>query len=341
MPIQVICTVCGKVSLYKPSIAYRIANPFICRKCRHDNPKIVTMTCVDCGKTRTAPRSAFKQPPETYRCKPCNCKFMAKDPQWLVNKTNSNREIAKNPIWKENHANAMKELPLDPEWNKHVKEGVLNSWKKPERLEKHKNSMRDHPTWLNSIKAAALIRKDNPVWRANNKKALQKLHRDPEFRKSQLIGAQCFETRKKLSMAYQGITNEEDWPGFLKVIDSKYCGKWSDPKYKVRKRVRSFFNDTCIICHKTTKENDGRHMSVHHILRKKDACCDGDKSDWIFASLCKSCHAKSHNTYAEQLLREIVALEYGGKCMLSLSEYNQLYSNGSDLDKKWGWSNGS
>jgi len=142
-----------------------------------------------------------------------------------------------------------------------------------------------------------------------------------------------------MSMAKQGITDESEWPGFVNVGD--YCDKWSDPKYKVRKRVRARFNDRCIICGKTREQNGGVRMGVHHLYRKKDACCAGDKVDWLFATLCPVCHGKyGHNAEGTLLIREILALQWGNKTLLSLEEYNELYPNGSDGDKRWGLSNG-
>jgi hypothetical protein len=145
--------------------------------------------------------------------------------------------------------------------------------------------------------------------------------------------------RKSVSAAHQGVSIE-DWLDFAK--NGKYCGLWSNPKYKVRKRVRARFDDRCILCGKTRLQNDDIHMSVHHVYRNKDACCEGKRSEWLFATLCKHCHGKSgHNEEWIQRIREIIAFEYGNKCMLSLEEYNELYPNGSEGDKKWGNRNGT
>jgi endogenous inhibitor of DNA gyrase (YacG/DUF329 family) len=144
-----------------------------------------------------------------------------------------------------------------------------------------------------------------------------------------------FETRKKISYLQLGIS-EDEWQGF--VSTHQYCYKWTDPILKVRKRVRAFFNDTCVICGRTKEENGGAHMSVHHVGRDKSACCEGIKSDWLFVTTCK--HHHKHDPTSQQTFREIIALQYGGKCMLTLNDYNLLYPNGGETDNQWGWRNG-
>jgi hypothetical protein len=147
-----------------------------------------------------------------------------------------------------------------------------------------------------------------------------------------------YETRKRMSMAQQGITNEAEWQGFVTI--GEYCAKWTDPRLKVRKRVRAWYQGKCF-CGKTREQNKNHRMSVHHVSRNKDACCNEDKSDWIFVTLCTSCHNKyGHSKVFEQTLREYIALQYGGKCMYTLEEYNKLFPEGSEQDREWGGSNG-
>jgi hypothetical protein len=146
-----------------------------------------------------------------------------------------------------------------------------------------------------------------------------------------MIGKQAtYETRKKLSIIRLGIT-ETEWLDFAK--NDKYCGKWTDPKYKIRKRARARTGDICIICGKPYECNNNQHMSVHHVYRKKDACCEGNETDWLFATLCKECHGKhGHNVKGTQKILDIIEREYGNKTLLSLDEYNLLYPNGSEGD---------
>jgi hypothetical protein len=142
-------------------------------------------------------------------------------------------------------------------------------------------------------------------------------------------------TRKKLSMHNMGIKNELDWPGFSAL--GQYCEKWVDPRLKIRKRVRAYQGDKCIICGKTANEL-GYHGIVHHVGKNKDACCNTDKSTWLFVVVCKKHH--THDEESKQTFKEIIALQYGGKCMYTLDGYNKLYPHGSNSDKQWGRSNG-
>ena len=145
--------------------------------------------------------------------------------------------------------------------------------------------------------------------------------------------------RIKMSIAHQGVT-EEEWKGFSSLRG--YCPKWTDPLLKVRKRVRANYNNSCILCHKTMEENNGSFMSVHHVTRKKDSCCEGDKGDWLFATLCGTCHSKyGRDVDFENELRIIILRDYDGKCMPTLDEYRKLYPDGTNGDRLWGSRNGS
>ena len=145
--------------------------------------------------------------------------------------------------------------------------------------------------------------------------------------------------RMKMSASHQGIP-EEDWKRFATA--GVYCKKWTDPILKIRKRVRARYGNKCIFCRAGIEDNDNKHMSVHHVTRDKSTCCNNNKSGWLFATLCKSCHAREGNKPEfETRLRETIALEYGNKCMLSLEEYNIRYPNGSLLDQQWGRRSGT
>lgn len=146
-------------------------------------------------------------------------------------------------------------------------------------------------------------------------------------------------TRIKMSASHQGVS-EEDWIQFSSV--GVYCKKWTDPHLKIRKRVRARYGNVCIFCRKGVADNDNKHMSVHHVTRDKSVCCDGNKSEWLFATLCKTCHSREGNKPEfETRMREIIALEYENKCMLSLLEYNEKYPHGSLADQQWGKRNGT
>ncbi len=144
--------------------------------------------------------------------------------------------------------------------------------------------------------------------------------------------------RIKMSCSHLGIS-ESEWNGF--AATGNYCEKWTDPILKVRKRVRAFFGDTCVLCSKTHKDNGNHFMSVHHVTSDKSVCCEGSKEDWLFVTLCHNCHSKEgYKEETEIALRKMISEKFGGKCMLTLSEYNELYPDGSEGDKQWGKRNG-
>jgi hypothetical protein len=165
----------------------------------------------------------------------------------------------------------------------------------------------------------------------------------PDYTKQKLaeqrIGQKIpHDIRVKMSCSHLGIS-ESEWNGFAAI--GNYCEKWTDPILKVRKRVRAFFGDTCVLCSKTHKDNNDHFMSVHHVMSDKSACCDGSKEDWLFVTLCHNCHSKKgYQKETEDLLKNMISGKFGGKCMLTLSEYNELYPDGSEGDKQWGKRNG-
>lgn len=276
------------------------------------NPKEIRY-CVDCGNPSTLKYPyRFTQPKEKYRCSKCATNYTKRDPkkyqEWRKRTKNTITEKYKDPVYKENQKN-----------------GIINKYKDPKFYE--------------NIKNGAKKRNEDPLYRKKIKNAAQKRSKDPIWRAKQRITAQAKERRIKISATSLGIKVEE-WNGFAYAHD--YCEKWSDPKLKIRKRVRARYNDMCVLCHKTYKQNNNRHMHVHHINRNKNACCKGEKNDWLFATLCDKCHGKyGKSTYYKYNLMEIISIEYGNKCMLSLEEYNKLYPDGSESDRKWGISNGS
>ncbi len=112
---------------------------------------------------------------------------------------------------------------------------------------------------------------------------------------------------KNRSINYKG-EKASAWRGGVSF--EPYC-----PKFNVefRSRVRAFFNYRCVVCGLTEEEN-GKHLSVHHINYNKKACCDN--SPKLFAALCHSCHSKTNHNRDEwnRYLNDLIISEYGGRC---------------------------
>lgn len=142
------------------------------------------------------------------------------------------------------------------------------------------------------------------------------------------------ETKSKISEKMSGERHPQ-WKGG--VSSEPYCPKWTNPTLKIRKRVRAFFANTCLLCNANKHENKNRNMSVHHVTGDKSACCNGDSKEWLFATLCTRCHnTRGSKPDTEVTLRNIITIRYGGKCMYSLEEYNRLFPDGSDSDRQFG-----
>ena len=102
-----------------------------------------------------------------------------------------------------------------------------------------------------------------------------------------------------------------------------YCSRWTA---ELRRRIRAFGQDRCMVCGKTYAENGNKHMSCHHTDYDKNSCCTKDKR--YFAPLCVSCHGKtgveSDRAFWEYALRRIADEMYGGKTYYTASEIEAM-----------------
>jgi hypothetical protein len=127
------------------------------------------------------------------------------------------------------------------------------------------------------------------------------------------------ETRLKMSLNHSQCSGEKNtnWQGGISF--KPYCPKFNED---LRKRVRDFFNNQCILCGKSKDEN-GENLSVHHVEYNKNACCDGKLA--CFAALCHKCHTKTTKSYNRQswenILHIIIDYLYDGKSYYTKSEY--------------------
>jgi hypothetical protein len=107
----------------------------------------------------------------------------------------------------------------------------------------------------------------------------------------------------------ESITGENShfWQGGVSF--EPYCPLWTK---ELRRRIRSFFKNECVICGKTTKENK-KQLCCHHVTYNKMSCCDGKPVH--FAALCVSCHARTNNNRErwELILHRIIDEIYDGK----------------------------
>lgn len=124
------------------------------------------------------------------------------------------------------------------------------------------------------------------------------------------------ETKRKLSQLASCRVGEKNshWRGGRSF--EPYCPKFNTD---LRRRVRSFFEERCVLCGNPRKEG-GRDLHVHHVEYNKEACCDGLPVH--FAALCHSCHSKTNNDRErwEAMLHRIIDEIYDGRSYYTKEE---------------------
>lgn len=115
-------------------------------------------------------------------------------------------------------------------------------------------------------------------------------------------------------------------PNYRPDAQRQYCEKWTAD---LRRRVRAFFNNTCMMCGVTQDEyytNSGKPklLHVHHVNYNKNQCCD-ESVPRLLIPLCVSCHNKTtvKREIWEPILTKLIMNNYGGKCFYTKEEYKQ------------------
>lgn len=113
--------------------------------------------------------------------------------------------------------------------------------------------------------------------------------------------------------------NSRFWKGGISF--EPYCPKFNED---LRKRVRSFFNNECIICGRKKEDNNNKNLSVHHVSYDKMICCNNKPV--LFAALCQSCHIKTNfdREKWEAILYRIINEIYNGKSCYTKEEYKKI-----------------
>lgn len=124
------------------------------------------------------------------------------------------------------------------------------------------------------------------------------------------------ERKEKMSAAARkriGPKNHQ-WKGGVSF--EPYCPLFNDD---LRRRVRSFFKNKCVLCGKEEPA-----LCVHHVDYDKYVCCNGNPP--LFVALCRRCHIRTNNDRERWALffNEFIYLQYGGKCYYTKQEYENL-----------------
>ena len=125
------------------------------------------------------------------------------------------------------------------------------------------------------------------------------------------------EQKAKISEASRGERNAR-WLGGISF--EPYCPKFNN---NLKRRIRAFFDDQCVLCGKTAKEN-GRLLCCHHVEYNKQACCDGKPIH--FTALCMKCHNKTNGdrTRWEDMIHRIIDEIYDGRSYFTKEEWEKL-----------------
>lgn len=166
----------------------------------------------------------------------------------------------------------------------------------------------------------------------------------------------------KISMGHQGITNREDWEGYVK--EQSYCGIFT-PEFKMRQYEVTGYK--CLMCGEILD-----HPECHHVYWQKSSCCQNvdeigelyfnifgekvnpeillisDKEKELeyglnkFATLCSSCHGKvkgskngkSRIDYIREI-ENIINTQYNGRSYYTKEEYwgNGYYHKQDGVEK--------
>ena len=133
------------------------------------------------------------------------------------------------------------------------------------------------------------------------------------------------ESKQKMSASRLGKNIGDKNPGWKGGISFEpYCPKFNGD---LKRRVRHFFDNSCLLCGKSRHEN-GQELSVHHVEYNKNACCDGKLV--TFASLCRKCHSKTSGKNRqtwEDMLHVIIDYLYEGKSYYTKDEYEVIRKN--------------
>lgn len=110
-------------------------------------------------------------------------------------------------------------------------------------------------------------------------------------------------------------------PNYRPDAERRYCEKWTPD---LRRRVREFFNNTCMICG-IHQNNCKTLLHVHHVNYNKKQCCD-ENIPRLLIPLCKSCHTQTtvKREFWEPILTNLIMNCYNGRCYYTKEEYKKL-----------------
>jgi hypothetical protein len=177
------------------------------------------------------------------------------------------------------------------------------------------------PEWREKLRQARLGKKATPETR-------KKMSESRSGENNSFFGRSHSDETKRYVSDYRiknGIASGKNNPMYINGSSYEpYCKKFN-PEF--RRRVRSFFKDTCQMCGHVHTRGE-KNMTVHHVNFRKDSCCSTDVVP-LFVTVCtgekgnRSCHAKTNHDrdYWEICFTQLIRNKYDGKCYLTKEEY--------------------
>jgi len=201
-----------------------------------------------------------------------------------------------------------------------VRKGRPHSKEHSENIGKSLKGRVITPEWREKLRIAALNRKLDPETKERMKKKMseKKTGANNNFYGRKHSKETCdYISRYRIE---NGIAAGKNNPMYIDGSSFfPYCEKFNN---EFRRRVRSFFNNTCQLCGHVVQPGE-KNMAVHHVNYRKDSCCN-DKVVPLFVTVCPDkCHQKTNwdRDYWEICFTQLIKNKYGGKCYFSKEEY--------------------
>lgn len=264
--------------------------------------------------------------PEMREKRSAEMKAKWKDPSFRERLVEGTRLAVRTPTHRERARLSHLGKKHSEETKRKISEGQIGKKMSKESIEKRCAKVRGRKlTREHREKLATSSREywSNPANREKARRAhLGKKHTPEEKQKISEgnIGKTLSEETKRKLSEYRGPKSSM-WKGGISF--EPYCPKFNKD---LKRRVRDFFDNRCVICGKTKTEN-GKNLHVHHVEYDKTACCN--RTPVHFVALCGQCHSKTngHRGTWESMLHRAIDEIWEGRSYFTKEEYGKINSN--------------
>ena len=246
----------------------------------------VQYNCIDCGKLSALKLATRLQPSEKYRCKKCAIKKVRedkhRDPVWIEKQRVAKESYEKKRSVRKQKIQKVQYTCIDC--------GKLSTWRQPSAFEQPRETYRcyscaqinwhEDPTNKEKAKNRREKMYQDPLWRANVLRGVQKRAKDPiaiqNFRESRKCMGEDPVWKENFLIAASG---EGFWYGHHTLHPENrqktYCEKWCKGLWL---RIDAAWGYKSAISGKTRFENYRQaHLDRHHVYWQASACCKWDE----------------------------------------------------------------